>query len=229
MSTEKSGKLIVIEGGDGSGKTTQTTLLLKYLSNNNIPHVHLDFPQYDSFYGDLVAKFLRGELGKLEQVSPYLAALPFALDRSKFALEIQNHLNQGKLVISNRYVTSNMAHQGSKFTDKDARLEFVKWIEELEYVQNQMPKEDIVLYLKLPPEVTNDLTSKKNTRAYLKGVQDIQEEDFGHRTTTTDMYDFLSATNEKWIPIDCFKHGTLLKETDIHKKIIERLNEKNLV
>jgi len=229
MSTEKSGKLIVIEGGDGSGKTTQTALLLKYLSNNNIPHVHLDFPQYDTFYGDLVAKFLRGELGKLENVSPYLAALPFALDRSKFALEIQNHLNHRKLVISNRYVTSNMAHQASKFIDKNDRLKFVKWIEELEYVQNQMPKEDIVFYLKLPPDITDDLTLKKSTRAYLNGVKDIQEEDFTHRTTTIDMYDFLSETNKKWIPIDCLKHGTLLKETEIHSKIIEHLNEMNLV
>src|SRR3989344_2308491 len=117
MKDAKKGKIIVIEGGDGSGKATQSKLLIEYLEKNSIPHAYLDFPNYSSFYGKLVGKFLRGEFGDLDSVSPYLASLTFALDRLSSKDTIENHLKAGKIVVMNRYATSNMAHQGSKIAD----------------------------------------------------------------------------------------------------------------
>ena len=125
------GKLIVIEGGDGSGKATQTKLLVEYLRSKNIPTETLSFPRYsDSFYGKLVGRFLSGEFGPLESVSPYLAAIPYALDRLDARDDINKWLNEGKIVAIDRYVPSSLAHQAAK-VPLDERETLVQWLEEM--------------------------------------------------------------------------------------------------
>ncbi|PIZ63431.1 thymidylate kinase [Candidatus Roizmanbacteria bacterium CG_4_10_14_0_2_um_filter_39_13] len=223
------GKLIVIEGGDGSGKTTQANLLLNYLEQQNIPHSSLDFPQYDSFYGEIVAKFLRGEFGELNSVSPYLVALTFALDRYSVKDEIIERLNRGEIIIANRYVTSNIAHQGSKFEDKSKRDAFISWLDELEYTVHGLPREDIVLHLHVPTEITAKLTEMKDERSYLQGKKDIQEQDKRHQNSTEMMYNILSQQYKHWISIPCFKNGTMNSKEEIHKNIVRTLIKKGIV
>jgi len=223
------GKLIVIEGGDGSGKTTQANLLLNYLEQQNIPHSSLDFPQYDSFYGEIVAKFLRGEFGELDSVSPYLAALTFALDRYSVKDEIIERLHRGEIIIANRYVTSNIAHQGSKFEDKSKRDAFISWLEELEYEVHGLPREDIVLLLQVPSEMTVKLTLMKDERIYLQGKSDIQEQDRNYQNATEMMYNILSQQYKHWISILCFKNGTMKSKEDIHQSIVHALIKKGIV
>jgi len=223
------GKLIVIEGGDGSGKTTQANLLLNYLEQQNIPHSSLDFPQYDSFYGEIVAKFLRGEFGELDSVSPYLAALTFALDRYSVKDEIIERLHRGEIIIANRYVTSNIAHQGSKFEDKSKRDAFISWLEELEYEVHGLPREDIVLLLQVPSEMTVKLTQMKDERIYLQGKSDIQEQDRNYQNATEMMYNILSQQYKHWISILCFKNGTMKSKEDIHQSIVHALIKKGIV
>jgi len=225
------GQLIVIDGGDGSGKTTQTKLLINYLKKENIPTKYYDFPQYyTSFHGQTVARFLRGEFGSIDEVSPYLASLAYALDRVSVKKEMDNFLKKGGHIVSNRYVTSNLAHQSAKLKNKKKREEFIKWVYELEYKIHKMPKENIVIYLYVPWKIGMTLTTKKINRRYLKGrKQDIAEKNLGHRIASEKMYLELLAKNKHWVKIDCVVDGKILSPEIIHKKIIQILKEKNLL
>lgn len=230
MQEIKKGRMIVIEGGDGSGKGTQTDLLIAYLKNNNIPYAHLEFPNYDSFFGKLTAQFLRGELGKLDEVSPYFASLPFALDRNSAKETIQHYLNEGKIVVSNRYVSSNMAHQGSKFTNDEERQRFIAWLEELEYNVHGIPKPDLHILLYMPWQQAKELTQKKDERSYLQGnTIDIQEADDNHRIKTEEMYLLLAKQDPSWRTIDCVENGTIKTKDMIHESIIRILQTEHIL
>ena len=120
-SKKRKGKLIVIDGGDGSGKATQSEMLIAYLKKSGNKVKYVDYPRYyTSFHGNVVARFLRGEFGKLDEVSPYLSALAYAVDRAGTKEELDDWLASGGIVISNRYATSSMAHQGAKMPHKKA-------------------------------------------------------------------------------------------------------------
>jgi len=222
----KKGKLIVIDGGDGSGKTVQSQLLIDYLKKNHYPVKYVDFPQYyQTFHGKTVARFLQGEFGKIDQVSPYLASLAYALDRVSIKEEMDDFLRKGGIIIANRYATSSLAHQGAKFTDKKEREKFLKWLFELEYKINKIPKEDLVIYLYVPWQIGLELTKKKTDRQYLQGKKDIAEEDINHRISSEKMYLELAAKNKHWVKIDCVENGKILPIETIHQKIIDVLKK----
>lgn len=230
MQEIKKGRMVVIEGGDGSGKGTQTILLVNYLQEHNIPYAQLDFPNYDSFFGKLAAKFLRGELGKLDEVSPYFASLPFALDRNTSKKAIQTYLDEGKLVVANRYVSSNLAHQGSKIEDETERNEFISWLEELEYSIHKIPKPDLHILLHVPWQKAKELTHHKDKRSYLNGQKtDIQEVDDNHRIKTEQLYHYLARTNNSWRTIECVKNDTILSKDIIHNSIINILQTEHII
>ena len=230
MRQQSKGKLIVIEGGDGSGKGTQSALLKTYFEEHAIPYAYVDFPDYDSIYGKLIGKFLRGEFGTIEEVSPYLVSTIFALDRSLVKTQIETYLEEGKIVLANRYVTSNIAHQGSKFTNKEELNKFIEWIKNLEYTILEIPKEDIVIYLHVPWQIALELTRTKESRAYLKGnSEDIQEKDEKHRQESENMYKYLAETNRHWHTLDCTKNGTILSKEEIHRKIVTDLQNSAII
>lgn len=222
---KRRGKLIVIDGGDGSGKTTQAKLLVVYLKKEKIPVKYIDFPQYyHSFHGKVVAKFLRGELGKMEDVSPYLISLAYALDRASVKKEIEDFLGRGGYIIANRYATSSMAHQGAKFTNEQERKEFLKWQYDLEYKVHKIPRENQVIYLYVPWQTGLELTKHKDSRGYLCGKkQDIAEKDLNHRKASEEMYLDLAKKYKHWIRIDCMENGILLPPDEIHLKILQAI------
>lgn len=230
MKSSTVGRLIVIEGGDGSGKGTQSTLLCTYLKSESIPYEYIDFPDYDSFYGHMIGQFLRGEFGALNVVSPYLAALLFALDRKEKATQIADWLKEGKIVVANRYVTSNIAHQASKYTSEEERNTFIQWVESLEYTQNGMPREHIVLYLAVSSGISHALTQSKSLRPYLKGQKiDIQESDIEYRMRTEELYEYLAKQKKHWVKINCIQNGTILPKEDIHIHVVECLKNAQIL
>jgi dTMP kinase len=225
---KRKGILIVIDGGDGSGKATQATLLIKKLREKKIPVKYFDFPRYyQSFHGQTVARFLRGEFGTIDEVSPYLASLAYALDRASAKQEMDDFLKKGGIVITNRYVSSSMAYQGAKFNSENEQKEFLKWIYDLEYKVHRLPKENLVIYLYVPWQTGFQLTLNKEKRRYLKGqALDIHEKDMAYRQKVEVMYLDLAKRNKHWEVVNCVENNQILPKEVIHQKIIELLAKK---
>lgn len=227
---ERRGKLVVIDGADGSGKATQTELLENFLKKKKIPVKVMDFPRYySSFHGRIVGRFLNGEFGKIDEVSPYLASLAYALDRAAAREGMENWLAGGGLILANRYATSNMAHQTAKLP-REKREEFLAWIEELEYKVHKIPREDLVIYLYVPFKIGFELTQKKKDRGYLtNGKLDIAEQDLKHRKDSEEMYLWLSNNRKNWVKINCVENGKIRSKEEIHREILKILKERRVI
>ena len=226
------GQLVVLDGGDGSGKATQSSLLRNYLAKQKTNYRFYDFPRYySSFHGKIVGRMLAGEFGELNSLSPYLASLAYALDRATVKEEISDFLESGGLIICNRYVTSSMAHWGGRFQNKNKQKEFLHWLMDLEYKIHQMPKENIVIYLYVPWKLSLELTKKKGYRQYLKSKRtDIVEEDIEYQVQSEKTFLLLCKHYKHWFKIDCVnKQGKMYTRSNIHQKIIKLLKSRKIV
>ncbi|MCD8173471.1 MAG: thymidylate kinase [Alistipes sp.] len=183
---------IVLEGLDGAGKSTQLDLLKSHLSRCGFGYEYLHFPRFDApVYGELIARFLRGELGPVDAVDPYLVALIFAGDRADAAPEIRRWLAEGKYVVTDRYVHSNIAFQCAKLDGAASRDELKRWILDLEYGTNNLPVPDVSLFLDVPFSFTESrLTGHRegDDRAYLKGRTDIHEDSLELQKRVREIY-----------------------------------------
>ena len=220
----KRGKLIVIEGNDGSGKATQAKLLYEYLLAQNIPVKTIDFPRYnDSFYGKFIARFLQGEFGKLEEINPYLISIVYAEDREEAKDEMDRWLANGAIVIANRYVSSNFAHQSGRLP-KGKRAAFIQWESELEYEINKLPREDLTIYLHVPSTVSQKLLAAK------KKKKDMVEKDAVYLRNSEEAYTSLAKQFTHWETIECVDgKGKLRSVEAIHGDIKKLLAEKGIV
>ena len=213
------GKLVVIEGNDSSGKKTQSELLIKRLKKEGYKTAYFDFPNYNSKTGKKIAAYLRREFGNLDEVSPYFAASLYAEDRAASRDKIAKQLKQNKVVVINRYVLSNKAHQSVKIKDKKERENFFKWVNELEYKKNKLPEEDILVYLYVPVKIIVEWNKKRKKREYLKGKEDIHETNVIYLKKVEKQYLELVEKNKKYIKISCVEKNRALSVKDIHKKI----------
>ncbi len=222
------GKLIIIDGTNGSGKATQTDLLMKYFKREKIKANYISFPRYyTSFHGRTVGRFLSGEFGKLEEVSPYLSSLAFALDRLTARDQILDWLNDGRIVVADRYVTSSLAHQGAKLLPKERRR-FINWIYDMEYKQHKMPKEDILLFLYVLPEISDKLILQKAKR-YKKGKKKDIEEGLKYQRKVFQLYCQLAKKYLHWVMINCLdKKGKLKSRQEVHKEVITILRKRKV-
>jgi dTMP kinase len=196
------GKLIALEGIDGSGKQTQVRLLAGELESRGHKVLSTGFPQYGSWFGKMVGQFLNGDFGPLDSVEPRFTALLYAGDRFECRRPIAEALDSGGIVLTDRYVGSNLAHQTAR-SAPDKREEFRAWIEHLEYDIYGLPKEDLVLYLRVPPREAQTLVAKKSARTYTDSAHDILESDIRHLQDAADMYDLL-AQGRNWKTIECY-------------------------
>jgi len=196
------GLLIAIEGIDGSGKQTQARLLELSLRADGIAVYSTGFPQYDSWFGNMVGKFLNGDLGPLESVDPRFTALLYAGDRYEAKPGIEAALNEGKVVLVDRYVGSNLAHQVAR-ANPEKRAEFLRWIEHLEYTIYGLPRENLILYMRIPPSQAQQLVAHKSGRAYTNAKRDLLENNLRHLEDAAEMYDMLSRSRP-WATIQCF-------------------------
>ena len=197
------GKLIALEGIDGSGKRTQLNLLHKALTARGAQVHATGFPHYDSWFGKMVGQFLNGEFGALDKVDPRFAALLYAGDRFEARQELSAALEQGKVVLADRYIPSNLAHQTAR-VPPDKRDEFIAWLEHLEYSIYGLPREDRVIYLRVPAAQAQALVSQKSARSYTSAKQDIQESSLRHLENSAAMYDVLSR-RPHWSTVECFE------------------------
>lgn len=224
------GKLIVIEGTDGSGKGTQLTLLADYLKAQHIPYGSFDFPQYyKTFFGRFVGRFLKGEFGGVRDVHPYLIMIPYAADRWKAKDEMERALVEGKLVLSNRYATS-CVYQAAKLPPKD-RAAFVDWSFEMEYKAFEIPKEDLVVFLYVPYDISQKLIEQKANRKYLGtgAKKDIHESNEQLMRDVEKVYLEFCKKYPHWVKIDCTKNGEILSREEIHQKIVDVLKRKKMI
>ena len=196
------GKLIAIEGIDGSGKRTQVELLTSELRERGHSVFATGFPQYDSWFGKMVGQFLNGELGPLESVDPHFSALLYAGDRFEAKPKVEEALNNGQIVLVDRYIGSNLAHQTAR-VDTTKRAAFQEWIEHLEYGIYGLPKEDLVLYLHVPAAEAQKLVALKSARSYTSAQKDLLEASLRHLEDAAQMYDALSK-QANWNTIECF-------------------------
>lgn len=196
------GKLLAVEGIDGAGKRTQVELLDRALDERGIVHFDLSFPRYESFFGHAVARYLSGEFGRLDQVDPHLSALLYAGDRLEAKAEIDAALVSGHLLLADRYIASNLAHQGSRVAP-GRRAEFLDWVRRLEYEIFALPKEDLIIYLRVPAAESTRRTAARGQRI----AHDIQESDLHHLEQAATVYEQL-ATGPEWAIVDGFDPST---------------------
>jgi len=218
-----SGRFVVIEGGDCTGKTTQARYLIDKLKQAGKDVKVLDFPTYEkSLGGQTVTWYLEGKFGSLDEVPAEVASLCYALDRYQFKFENQKALDDGMILIANRYTQSNIGHQGGKYEGKE-REEFIKWIED---VERRMPQPDTVIYLDLPVAISQKLKdNRKGTKG--AGAADIHESNIQHLMDTRDCY-LETANKEDWIIIDCKdpEKDDIRSVEEIHQEIVEKLQKK---
>ena len=199
--------LIVMEGLDGAGKSTQVKKLKEYLAQRCGELEYIHFPRYDApVYGDLISRFLRGDFGSNEQVHPQLVALLFAEDRHGAAPAIRQALRDGKTVLLDRYVYSNIAYQCAKLKDPQERERLRDWIFDTEYGAFDLPVPDLNLFLDVPIGFVRKSLSQErigNDRDYLEGAQDIHEASIAFQQDVRSIYVAQTRLDRHFLRIDC--------------------------
>jgi len=214
------GKLIVIDGPDSVGKSTQTALLARRLRKLGFKVLVTDFPRYGHPSAWLVEQYLKGKFGSAKKVGPFVPAIFFAVDRYAAAEEMRQALKQGKILISNRYVTASMAHQGLQFPSKSKRQEFYKWVQELEYKTFGLPKPDFHLFLHMPYKVSLSLMDARKGKK-----KDINEKNLNHLKKAEQTY-LEIAHKFKYKVVRSVVNNKLQKPAEINERIWQILKSK---
>lgn len=219
---------IVLEGLDGAGKSTQIAKLAEMFRQRGVECEYLHFPRFDApVYGELIARFLRGDLGSVDTVNPYLVALLYAGDRSDAARMIRGWQQEGKVVIVDRYVYSNVGYQCAKTATREERTALRDWILRTEYEQFAIPRPDLSLFLDVPFSFTErKLTSQRegNDRDYLQGARDIHEASLDLQRRVREVYLEAAADYDDLRVVDCATEGNLMASPEvIYERIMEHL------
>lgn len=202
---------IVLEGLDGAGKSTQVQLLRRLFSDRGLRSEYIHFPRFDApVYGELIARFLRGEFGGVNEVDPYLVALLYAGDRAGAAPQIRQWLSEGKAVILDRYVWSNVGYQCAKLPAGATRERLAQWILDLEFGHNALPRPDVSLFLDVPFAFTERKLSEQregDDRSYLQGAHDIHEDSLDLQRAVREVYLSMASRDASLRVVDCCDAG----------------------
>ncbi len=217
-----SGRLIVIEGLDSSGKETQSKKLTEYLSAKYPLVKRIEFPNYQSPSSSLVKMYLAGEFGKeAGSVSAYAASAFYAVDRyATYKKDFEKLYNDGAIIIADRYVTSNLIHQASKITDTEEREKYLNWVCDFEYNLLSLPRPDKVIFLNMPTDVSVALMKERANKATGSSKKDIHESDIEYLKNT---YNCAMEMVKKysWDCVNCSENGTPRSIEDIAADIIK--------
>lgn len=219
------GKLITIEAGDGSGKATQTKALYDRLLAEGYQVLKVEYPDYQSESSALVRMYLGGEFGQqAENVSAYGASAFFAVDRyASYLLKWRQAYESGWIILADRYTTSNMVHQAVKLKDSAEREEFLTWLWDFEFGRLRLPVPDRVIYLDMPPEISDRLINSRATKDSSR-QKDIHEKDTSYLHHCHRAYNEV-AEKYGWVKISCAQQGNLRTVQDIHEDVYQAVKE----
>lgn len=212
------GIFIVIDGIDGSGKTTQIRLLEQALKAQGHATQYIHFPQHGKASAALVDDYLAGKFGKL---NPKATSIFYALDRFEAAPKIRAWLSEGVVVLADRYVTANAGHQGGKISDPQERLEFFEWLKNLEYEVFGIPKPDINIILHMPAMVALELVQQRNKQEVQDHVDVMHEANLEHLQLSEELYKQISNSFPNTHNVESYEGDSILPPEQIHKKIWE--------
>ncbi len=232
--SERKGKFLVIEGLDGSGKSTQVQLLRDYFEAENIAYRFLHFPRTESpYFGELIAMFLRGDLGSLHEVHPKLVAMLYAGDRHNASEQINEWLGNGYLVLADRYMHSNIAYQCAKIDSYDEQQHLGEWIRKLEYEYWKIPVPDQVVYLDVPFYfIEKNLARTRNgkDRDYLQGGEDIHEADLMFQRRVGEVYLQQAHLDPAFVVLNCSDaDGGMKLPEEIFSDLLQLLVKQNIL
>lgn len=219
----KKGKLIVIDGTDGSGKATQTRLLVERFKKEKIKVATIDFPQYENnFFGKFIGHCLTERYYDFLKVHPKIASVIYAADRFESSKKIENWINKGYVIVCDRFVSSNKIHQGSKIKNNKKRESFLAWLDEMEHKVFKIPRPNKIIYLNVPVSVSKKLLQEKmatDKKKYLKGKTDLVEKDIEYTKNSHKTAMWLAKIDKTFYPIECAKDGKLRSIDSIHEEI----------
>lgn len=221
------GRLIVIDGSDGSGKATQTALLVERLRAEGVRTETMDFPRYEqNLIGKLIGECIAGEHGDFLRSDPYVASVLYAADRFEAKKQIEQWIAEGTTVVLDRYVSANQIHQGGKVADDNKRAEFLAWLERLEYGVFGLPHPDLTIYLYMPTELSvtllKDKRAKDKKSSYLKGdKQDTLELDIAYLEHAQMAAAWLMKNDAGWERIECAPEGVIDSRESIAQKVYQ--------
>jgi len=227
-------KLFVVEGVDGSGKSTQISLLNAYLLKKGFNCKYLHFPRTDApYFGELIARFLRGEFGALNKVNPWLVAMLYAGDRKDASAMIRGWLDAGNIVLLDRYTYSNIAYQCAKLKDPAEQDSLMKWILDLEFEYFAIPQPDLNFFLDVPFSFTEKKLSGSRAgddRTYLRGTPDIHEVNLSFQKKVRNIYLRVAHSYNRMAVVDCSDNsGIMLTPDKISDMIIRIITDRKLL
>lgn len=221
----KEGLFIVLEGVDGAGKSTQFKQLIErlQLAGHEVATVH--FPRYDEPSSYFVKQYLNGSYGSAEAVGPYTASLFYALDRYEAANSIRQALREGKVVVADRFTGSNMAHQGTKFSNADERRGYFIWLDNLEFEMLHIPRPNLNLVLRVSADIAETQIDKHEKRDYTDKKRDVHEADSNHLRRTVEVFDDLCQLFPRdFVRVDCVRGGGMLPIETVSNLVWEKVS-----
>jgi len=213
------GKFIVIDGTDGSGKTTQFNLLVDKLKAQGFAVEVADFPQYNTKSAGLVEEYLSGKYGNADEVTPYQSSIFYAVDRYDASFKIRQWLKDGKIVVANRYVSASLGHQGGKIENPLERKVFFNWLYELEYKLFNIPKPDLSLILHVEADIAQKLAADRHREDWVGKTRDIHEENLNHLKKAEQVYLEIAQTFPDFKLIKCTREGEIMTREEIHELV----------
>lgn len=226
----KRGKLVVIDGIDGSGKATQVKILKQRLIKEGFKVKTIDFPKYDTnFFGSLIGEFLTGKYGDFVKMNSRAVSVLYAADRFESSAEIKKWLADGCVVIADRYATANQIHQGGKISNLKERKEFMRWLDKMEYSIFKIPRPDLVIYLDVPFEVSKARLQEKaaiDKKKYLKGGKDVVEENLKYLKDSRQSALILAKANKNWVKVECCKGKVCMNPEQVGEAVYSLVKKK---
>ncbi|MGI6776655.1 MAG: dTMP kinase [Acetivibrionales bacterium] len=224
------GKLVIIEGSDGSGKATQTERLYSRLKDGKLNVMKVEFPNYKSESSSLIKMYLNGEFGENPgDVNPYIASTFYAVDRfASFRKEWMDFYRDGGIILADRYTTSNMIHQAGKILDQSEKNIYLDWLWHFEFTLFELPVPDCVIFLDMPPEYSRRLMASRNNKFTGQEQKDIHEKDrdFIARSYENACY---VAERYNWDRVQCIKGGNIRSVDEIHEEVYSILICKGII